>query len=113
MNKYRDNPLAQRLLAVGVRHDQVDALLAGHPAQDIADQLDWLPLREAKSPARFLVAAIENRYAPPARIRLERVVAAEEAQGEAKQGASTLPAGDGADVSLPYGDGEDGEELHD
>ena len=32
-------------------------------------QLDWLPLRNAHDPARFLVAAIQKDYAPPASVR--------------------------------------------
>ena len=101
LHKYKDNPSAQRLLAVGVRHDQVDALLASHTEQEITDQLDWLPMRGAKNPARFLVAAIENRYEPPARVRLERAVAAEEAASADDTSLAGSPFIDSVALDIP------------
>jgi hypothetical protein len=70
----------RRLLALGVSREQVDLLFASHTLDEITRQLDWMPHRAAKSPARFIVAAIQNRYEPPARIRLEQAIAAEEAE---------------------------------
>ena len=35
------------------------------PIRLIEQQLDWLPYRQARNPVRFLIAAIENAYAPP------------------------------------------------
>ena len=55
----------RRLAALGVTRDPVDLLLANHPLSEVVQQLDWLPLRHAKSPARFIVAAITHRYDPP------------------------------------------------
>jgi hypothetical protein len=57
--------LRTRLVLAGVARAQADLLLAHYPLERIRDQLDWLPLRYAKSPARFLVAAIEKDFAPP------------------------------------------------
>lgn len=68
----------RRLLKLGVPAEQADLLLAHHSVDEITDQLDWLPLREAKHPARFIVAAIQGKYDLPARIRLQRAIAVEE-----------------------------------
>ena len=55
----------RRLLGVGVAREEATRLLASFPLEEIARQLDWLPYRQARVPARFLVAAIENAYDPP------------------------------------------------
>ena len=57
--------LQTRLMLAGVPREQADVLLARYPLARIRAQLDWLPLRGAKSPARFLVAAIEKDFDPP------------------------------------------------
>jgi hypothetical protein len=57
--------LHTRLVLAGVARAQADMLVANYPLHRIRDQLDWLPLRYAKSPVRFLVAAIEKDFAPP------------------------------------------------
>lgn len=64
-----EGEVRRRLVALGVAREQVDLLLAAHPISEVMQQLDWLPLRHAKSPARFIVAAITRRYAPPAALR--------------------------------------------
>jgi hypothetical protein len=86
----------RRLRALGVPREQADLLLAAHPLDAIQDQLDWLPYRQANNPARFLVAAVENRYEPPARIRLERALAA-----EAEEEADSTGAGTAATSTAP------------
>ena len=58
-----------RLMAVGVTGRQADDILARYGADRIDRQLDWLSMRKAKSPARFIVAAIEKDYEPPATAR--------------------------------------------
>ena len=60
-----EGAVRRRLAALGVARDQADLLLANHALDEIVQQLDWLPHRHAKSPARFVVAAVTNRYAPP------------------------------------------------
>lgn len=77
-----DAMLRRRLSAVGVTREQADLLLARHRPEQITDQLDWLPYRYAKNPARFLIAAVEGNYEPPARVRLERAIAADQKGGE-------------------------------
>lgn len=71
-----DGPEAQirrKLLAVaGLMREQVDLLLERYPHERIERQLEWLPHRNAKSPARFLMAAVENDYDPPPVVRLQR-----------------------------------------
>ena len=49
--------------------DLIARLLADHDPAKVRRQLDWLPLRNAHDPARFLVAAIQKDYAPPASVR--------------------------------------------
>lgn len=59
----------RRLSALGVGRDEADRLFLRHSVEEITDQLDWLPYRNAKNPARFVVAAVERHYAPPAVVR--------------------------------------------
>ena len=61
--------LRRDLAAWGVPNDLIARLLADHDPAKIRRQLDWLPLRNANDPARFLVAAIQKDYAPPASVR--------------------------------------------
>lgn len=61
--------LRRDLAAWGVPADLIARLLADHDPAKIRNQLDWLPLRNANDPARFLVAAIHKDYAPPASVR--------------------------------------------
>ncbi len=56
----------RRLYSLGVPRDEIESLLTEHSAQEALQQLDWLPLRGAKSPARFVVAAVRGHYEPPA-----------------------------------------------
>ncbi len=56
----------RRLYTLGVPRDEIESLLTEHSAQEALQQLDWLPLRGAKSPTRFVVAAIRGHYEPPA-----------------------------------------------
>jgi len=59
---------AQRLQPPAeLRHSKEEAasILERFPLGVIQQQLDWLPYRHAKSPARFLVAAIEGNYEAP------------------------------------------------
>lgn len=57
--------LRMRLLLLGVSEEQADLLLLHFPIEKIAQQMDWLPYRNARNPARLLVAAIQGGYAPP------------------------------------------------
>jgi hypothetical protein len=52
----------------GVPSEQAKLLLETCSPLTISQQLDWLPYRDAKSPARFLVAAITHNYDPPQHI---------------------------------------------
>lgn len=57
--------LKQRMLRVGVPGRQADILLARYPWESVRRQLDWLPRRNARDPARFLCAAISGDFGPP------------------------------------------------
>ena len=61
--------LRSDLAAWGVPADLISRLLTDHDPAKIRNQLDWLPLRNAHDPGRFLVAAIQKDYAPPASVR--------------------------------------------
>ena len=67
--EYAVTTLRRRLLTVGVAKEQADALLSRYELADIEQQLDWLPYRHAKIPAKFVVAAIMGRYEVPPMLR--------------------------------------------
>ena len=39
------------------------------PVEEIERQVSWMGYRKAKSPKRYLMAAIEGNYAPPVEVR--------------------------------------------
>jgi hypothetical protein len=49
----------------GIARDEIERLLEEFGLAACLRQVEWLPLRGAKNPARFLVAAIEGNYDPP------------------------------------------------
>ena len=56
----------EKLLEAGLLDQQADDLLDRYDIPRIERQLEWLPLREARSPVGFLLSAIKNDYeAPP------------------------------------------------
>jgi len=57
--------LKRQLFVLGVDQDRVDSLLVRFDRGRIEQQLVWLPYRDARNPAAFLVAAIEHDYEPP------------------------------------------------
>jgi len=63
-----------RLENAGLNGQQAKEVIATHPADVIAQQLDWLPYRHAKNPAGYLLAAIEGRYQEPKAFRSQRFV---------------------------------------
>jgi len=79
----------RRLRALGVPTEFVERIIQNHPLEVIAEQLDWLGHRHAKNPARLILAAIENRYEPPARVSLDRAIAADESVQPAERLAET------------------------
>jgi len=61
----------RRLLGMNVPGEEVDRIMAAYPIERILQQILWLPYRNAKSKARFIVAAIDGDYdAPRARAEL-------------------------------------------
>jgi hypothetical protein len=65
--------LYRRLLRFGILPEQAAELLEQHPTAEIRQQLDWLPYRNVRKPAPFLIAAIENCYAEPIAARQRRL----------------------------------------
>jgi len=61
--------LLAQLVRRGVDPEQALALVTERAPEAVQRQLDWLPHRHAKSPARFLVAAIAGDYEAPAALR--------------------------------------------
>ena len=57
--------LRNRLLSLGVKSEQVEMLLAQYKPERIERQIAWLPARNARNPAAFLLSAIEKDYASP------------------------------------------------
>ncbi len=55
----------RRLLGMNVPVDEVDRLMSTHPIERILQQLLWLPLRNPKSKAGLIVAAIDGNYEAP------------------------------------------------
>ena len=58
--------LKRALVEAGVPERRAGDLLDAYPPERIERQLEWLPLRQARSPVAYLLAAIERDYAPPA-----------------------------------------------
>ena len=67
-----DGDVRRRLSRVGVTAEDIERLVSSYPLEAMTDQLDWLPQRNAKNPARFVVAAVENGYEPPLSVVRER-----------------------------------------
>lgn len=103
----------RHLSALGVPREQIAELFQNYALEDIQNQLDWLKHRGAKSPGRFVVAAIQGRYEPPARVRLEQAVA-EENMRESEQEVAQQPASTrsiAADIFLEIPQDINGEET--
>lgn len=64
--------LRYRLENNGLNSEQARALVLSHDPEVIERQLDWLPHRQAKNPAGYLVAAIEGNYDEPRTLRARR-----------------------------------------
>lgn len=56
-------------MAVGLLEEQADDLVKRFDAIRIRRQLAWLPLRQAKNRAGYLIAAIKDDYAAPKAVR--------------------------------------------
>lgn len=64
--------LRYRLENNGLNSEQARALILSHDPEVIERQLEWLPYRQAKNPAGYLVAAIEADYDEPRVLRSRR-----------------------------------------
>lgn len=59
------NALLRRLCATGMKRGQANEILGQYPVEVIRRQLDWLPHRGARYPAKFLASAIVGDYDAP------------------------------------------------
>lgn len=66
--------LYDKLFGQGMSKEQALDVLERFDLGLVGRQLDWLPLRGAKNPARYLLAAIENNYEPPVAARQARMI---------------------------------------
>ena len=73
----------EAMTGFGMPKEQALDLLGRFDLGAVESQISWLPHRNAKNPARFLVAAIEGRYDAPAAILRERAAADEPTDGGA------------------------------
>lgn len=58
---------------VGVSREQIDLLIEEFGIEACHRQVQWLPLRGAKNPGRYVVAAIQDNYSPPRGARLPEI----------------------------------------
>ena len=93
-----EGAVRRRLSRLGVPAEDGERLISSHPLETITDQLDWLPQRNAKNPARFVVAAIENGYEPPLAVVRERRVRERQRLDAAQE--ALPPEHEGGTVSL-------------
>ncbi len=68
--------LYEKLSELGMPKDRALDVIGRFDLDRVRSQIEWMPHRGAKNPARYLVAAIENNYDPPVAVRAE--------QGESK-----------------------------
>lgn len=61
------------LIREGVPTDQAKLVVASVLPEEIRQQIAWLPYRQAKNPARYLVAACLDHYAPPRGVELPTI----------------------------------------
>jgi DNA-binding MarR family transcriptional regulator len=57
-----------RIVGEGVEQRVAADLLKRHGVEAVEKQLDWLPYRDARKPAAYLVAAVREGWAPPAAV---------------------------------------------
>jgi hypothetical protein len=68
--------LQRSLEAISITSEQALRLIGAYDRERIERQLAWLPYRDAKNPAGFLIAAIEHDYDEPLSLRLLRTAGA-------------------------------------
>lgn len=61
----RSDRLVMELHLLGVSHKAIIELVGDYPWEVIEDQLKYLPFRNARRPAAFIVKAIKFNYSPP------------------------------------------------
>ena len=96
-----EGDVRRRLSRLGVLAEDIERLVSSHPLETITDQLDWLPQRNAKNPARFAVAAIENGYEPPLTVVRERRIRESQVQRDAQDVFAPKNKGEAVRLPLP------------
>lgn len=91
-----------QLTNFGLGKEQALDVLSRFDLAHIQRQIEWLPLRQAKSPSRFLLAAIEGDYEPPPVLRLRRDLAQSQAeQGPQSTAEQALPTPNVSSLPVP------------
>jgi hypothetical protein len=107
-----EGAIRRGLRDAGLSRDQIEFLLTEYGYDACKRQLDWLPLRAAKNPSRFLVAAIEGNYDPPRGAKLHQLLEQPPQELEGFAGQEELPELDFSVLDdLPMGGGDDDEEV--
>lgn len=65
MSLSRENRLVMELHFLGVSNKAIIDLVGDYPWEVIEDQLKYLPYRNARNKAAFIVKAIKHNYSPP------------------------------------------------
>ena len=86
------------LQGAGVSREQVDLLINEFGIEACLRQVKWLPLRGAKNPGRYVVAAIQDNYSPPRGVRSPdmELLGDVEIMGDGESLATLEPTGDQA-----------------
>ncbi len=84
-----------RLQAAGVPKPQAEILVRRFDHEIIEKQLAWLPYRNAKTPGRYLVAAIQDDYDMPAALRLAQEAEKDSEAEPPSSGTTVQEAGPG------------------
>lgn len=58
---------------LGVAPQIVDLLLESHPVEQVVQQLEWLPFRNARDPAAMLVSAVQGDWTRPSQYQPDEV----------------------------------------
>jgi hypothetical protein len=66
--------LKAKLQLCGVNRLKSEQLVTLYPLERIEHQIDWLPYRHAKTPSRYLIAAIEHNYGIPTALHKQQGV---------------------------------------
>lgn len=83
--------LLERLDGTGLTREQAENLIRHYDHIRIERQLQWLPFRNAKNPAGFLLAAVADNYEAPLSLRFSVKASGEPVKPNGSDTASAVP----------------------